>query len=62
MIDIGKKIIFYFCKMFENVQFFRICIFKMAKKSAIMTQNCFFLKNINVGIKKTQNFMLISNC
>jgi hypothetical protein len=26
MIDIGKKITFYFCKMFENVQFFRICI------------------------------------
>jgi hypothetical protein len=26
-----------------------------------MTQNFFFLKNINMGIKKMQNFMLISN-
>jgi hypothetical protein len=26
-----------------------------------MTQKNFFLKNINMGIKKTQNFMLISN-
>ncbi len=33
--------------------------FKIAK-SAIMTQNFFFL-NINMGIKKTHNFMLISN-
>ncbi len=30
-------------------------------KSAIMTQKFFFLKNINMGIRKTQNFMLISN-
>jgi hypothetical protein len=34
--------------------------FKIAK-SAIMTQKIFFLKNINMGIKNTQNFMLISN-
>ncbi len=34
--------------------------FKIAK-SAIMTQTIFFLKNINTGIKNTQNFMLISN-
>jgi hypothetical protein len=26
-----------------------------------MTQKKFFLKNINMGIKKMQNFMLISN-
>jgi hypothetical protein len=26
-----------------------------------MTQKFFFLKNIIMGIKKTQNFMLISN-
>jgi hypothetical protein len=26
-----------------------------------MTKKNFFLKNINMGIKKTQNFMLISN-
>jgi hypothetical protein len=45
--------------MFENVQFFSHLHFKIAK-SAIMTQKFFFLKNINMGIKKTQNFMLIS--
>ncbi len=46
--------------MFENVQFFSHLHFKIAK-SAIMTPNFFFLKNINMGIKNTQNFMLISN-
>ncbi len=46
--------------MFENVPFFSHLHFKIAK-SAIMTQNFFFFKNINIGIKKTQNFMLISN-
>ncbi len=46
--------------MFENVQFFSHLHFKIAK-SAIMTQKIFFLKNIIMGIKKTQNFMLISN-
>jgi hypothetical protein len=46
--------------MFENVQFFSHLHFKIAK-SAIMTQKIFSLKNINMGIKKTQNFMLISN-
>jgi hypothetical protein len=46
--------------MFENVQFFSHLHFKIAK-SAIMNQKFFFLKNINMGIKKTQNFMLISN-
>ncbi len=46
--------------MFENVQIFSHMHFKIAK-SAIMTQNFFFLKNINMGIKNTQNFMLISN-
>jgi hypothetical protein len=50
MIDIGKKITSYFCKIFENVPL-----------SAIMTQKKFFWKNINMGIKKTQNFKLISN-
>ncbi len=52
MIDIGK--------VFENVQFFSHLHFKIAK-SAIMTQKNFFFKHINMGIKKTQNFMLISN-
>jgi hypothetical protein len=46
--------------MFENVQFFSHLHFEIAK-SAIMTKKNFFLKNINMGIKKTQNFMLISN-
>ncbi len=32
-----------------------------AYKSANMTQKKFFLQNINMGIQKTQNFMLISN-
>jgi hypothetical protein len=62
MIDIGKKITFTFCKMFENVQFFSHLHLKYAK-SAHMTQKIFFLKNIIMGIKKTliKNFMLISN-
>ncbi len=46
--------------MFENVQFFSHLHLKYSK-SAIMTQKIFFVKNINMGIKKTQNFMLISN-
>ncbi len=46
--------------MFENVQFFSHLHFNIAK-SANMTQKNFFLKNINMGIQKTQNFMLISN-
>ncbi len=46
--------------MFENVQFFSQLHFKIAK-SAIMTQKFFFLENIIMGIKNTQNFMLISN-
>ncbi len=46
--------------MFENVQFFSHLHFKIAK-SAIMTKKKIFLKNINMGIKKTQNFMLISD-
>ena len=46
--------------MFENVQFFSHLHLKYAK-SAIMTQKIFFLKNIIMGIQKTQNFMLILN-
>jgi hypothetical protein len=45
--------------MFENVPFFSHLHFKIAE-SALMTQKIFFLKNINMGIKKTQDFMLIS--
>jgi hypothetical protein len=60
MIDIGKKITFYFlqnvwkCKVFLHLHL-------KYEKSAIMTPNIFFLKNINMSIKNTQNFMLISN-
>ncbi len=32
MIDIGKKSLFTFCKMFENVQFFFAFAFKVCKK------------------------------
>ncbi len=46
--------------MFENVQFFSHLYLKYAK-SAIMTQKIFFLINIIMGIKKTQNFLLILN-
>jgi hypothetical protein len=37
--------------MLENVQFFSHLHLKYAK-SAIMTQKKFFLKNINMGIRK----------
>ncbi len=37
MIDIGKKKLFTFCKMFDNVEFFSHLHLKFAK-SAIMTQ------------------------
>jgi hypothetical protein len=46
--------------MSENVQFGSHLHFKNLK-SPIMTQTNFFLKNINMGIKITQNLMLISN-
>ncbi len=60
LIDIGKKITFYFLQNVWNVQFFRICILRLQK--VLLWPNNFFLKkNINVGIKKTQNFLLISN-
>jgi hypothetical protein len=41
--------------MFENVQFFSHLHFNIVK-NAIMTQQNFFLKNINMGIKKTAEF------
>ncbi len=49
-----------FAKCLKMYIFFSHLHFKIAK-SAIMTQKFFLLKNINMGIKKTQNFMLISN-
>jgi hypothetical protein len=60
MIDIGKKIIFYFYAKCLKMYIFSRLHFKFAK-SAIMTPKIFFVRNINMGIKKTQNFMLISN-
>jgi hypothetical protein len=60
MIDIGKKITFYFLQNVRKCTFFSHLHLKYAK-SAIMTQKKFFFKNIIMGIKKTQNFMLISN-
>ncbi len=56
MIDIGKKITFYFLQNVWKCTFFSHLHFKITK-SAIMTQKKIFLKNINIGIKKT----LISN-
>ncbi len=59
LIDIAKKNNFLlFAKCLK--QFFSHLHFKYAK-SAIMTPKKIFLININMGIKKTQNFMLISN-
>jgi hypothetical protein len=50
MIEIGKKIFFTFCKMFENTQYVSHLRLKFAK-SAIMTKKI-SAKNINVGVKK----------
>ncbi len=55
LIDIAKKIMFYFlqnvwkCKKISHLHL------KYAK-SAIMTPKIFFLKNINMGIKKSAEF------
>jgi hypothetical protein len=57
MIDIGKKITFTFCKMFENVHFFAFA-FKVCKKCYYDLKNI-FLEKYQYGY--TQNFMLISN-
>jgi hypothetical protein len=61
MIDIGKKLLFTFCKMFENVQFFSHLHFKIAK-SAIMTQKKFSLKNVNMGIKNAEFYAGFQKC
>ncbi len=60
MIDIGKKISFYFLQNVWKCTVFFAFAFK-SSKSANMTQKKFFLKNITMGNQKTQNFMLISN-
>jgi hypothetical protein len=53
-----KNIFLLFAKCLKIYRFSHLHL-KYAK-SAIMTQN-FFLKNIIMGIKNTQTFMLISN-
>jgi hypothetical protein len=55
MMDNGKKITFYFCKMFENIQFFSHLHLKYAK-SAIMTQKMFFLKKYQYGCQINAEF------
>ncbi len=51
MIDIGKKITFYFSQNVRKCTVFSHLHLKYAK-SAIMTEKKNFLKNINMGIKK----------
>ncbi len=59
-IDIGKKITFYFLQNVWKCTVFFAFAFKVCKKCYYDPKK-FFLKNIIMGIKKTQNFMLISN-
>jgi hypothetical protein len=55
MIDIGKKITFYFfCEMFENAQFFSHLQVKFAK-SAMMTPT-FFSCKISIWVPKNPGF------
>jgi hypothetical protein len=55
MIDIGKKVTFYFLqKILKVYSFFAFAKFA---KIVIVTQANFIVKNINMGIKKTQNCM-----
>jgi hypothetical protein len=54
MIDIGKKLLFNFYKMFENVQFFSLLHFKIEKR-AFMTQKLFFEK-YQCGYQKHAEF------
>ncbi len=53
MIDIGKKITFYFLQNVWKCTVFFAFAFKIAK-SAIITQKNVFLKNINMGIKNAE--------
>jgi hypothetical protein len=59
-IDIGKKITFYFLQNVWKCAVFFAFAFKVCKKCYYDPKKN-FLKNIIMGIKKTQNFMLISN-
>ncbi len=55
MIDIGKKLLFTFCKMFESVQFFSHLQFKYAK-SAIKTPKNFSWK-ISIWVSKKRRIL-----
>ncbi len=58
MIDVGKKITSFFAKCSKMI--FSLLHLKFAK-SAIMTKKKLGGKNFNMGIKKTQHFLLVSN-
>ncbi len=60
LIDNGKKITFYFLQNVLKCTDFFAFAFKVCKKCYYDPKK-FFLKNINMGIKNMQNFMLISN-
>jgi hypothetical protein len=60
MIDIGKKITFYFLQNVQKCTVFFAFAFKVCKKCYYDPKKL-FLENIIMGIKKTHNFMLISN-
>ncbi len=60
MIDIGKKITFYFLQNVWKCTVFFAFAFKVCKKCNYDPKK-FFLAKYQYGYKKTQNFMLISN-
>ena len=55
MIDIGKKITFYFLQNVWKCTFFSHLHFKIAK-GAIMTQQIFFLEKYQYGYQKNAEF------
>ncbi len=59
MIDIGKKITFYFLRNVWKCTVFFAFAFKVCKK-CYYDPKIFFLENINMGNQKTQYFVLIS--
>jgi hypothetical protein len=56
MIDIGKNKLFTFSKLFENLQFFRICILRLQKVLLQYDPKKFFLEKYQNGYKKMLNF------
>ncbi len=60
MIDIGKKITFYFLQnVWKCTVFFAFAV--KVRKKCYYDPKIFFLEKYQYGYKKTQNFMLISN-